>query len=252
MILSRRLALGAALAAPMVLAAGRLPLAATPIARLDTGWWRQRHEAKLAELRAARPELIWLGDSITQNFELDGPQPWAKFHAVWTRLYAPFRAVNLGFKGDATSHLLWRMQNGELGGIAPRAAVILIGANNMGLLRWSAGDTLTGIEMVISTLRQKLPATKPLLVSVLPSQRNAWVDDTTQAINQGLAQRFGHGGDVAFHDATAVFRPGGALDRTLFYDGQLTPPEPLLHPTADGMAKLCAAIAPSLAPLLRG
>jgi lysophospholipase L1-like esterase len=240
----------ALLAAPVLLAAGSQPQAATPISRLDTPWWRARHEAKLAELRAVRPELIWLGDSITENFERDGPEPWARFRPVWNRFYAPYRAVNLGFKGDATSHLLWRMEHGELDGIAPRAAVILIGANNMGRLQWPAGDTLSGIEAVLATLRRKVPATRPLLLSVLPSDRSPWVNTTTEAINQGLAQRFGRGGDVVFADVSGVFRPGGRLDRALFYDGLLKPPEPLLHPTADGMARLAEAIAPALTPLL--
>jgi lysophospholipase L1-like esterase len=248
MTLSRR----ALLASPLLAAAGRLPAAAQPISRLDTPWWRQRHEAKLVELRNTQPGLIWLGDSITQNFEQDGPQAWAHFHPVWTRFYAPYRAVNLGFKGDATSHLLWRMEHGELDGITPKAAVILIGANNMGRVHWSAGDTLLGIDTVIATLRHRLPGTRPLLVSVLPSQRSQWVDETTVAINQGLAQRYGHVGDVVFHDVTSVFRPGGVLDRTLYLDGFLTPPDPLLHPTAAGMAKLAEAIAPSLAQLLHG
>ncbi len=238
-----RLARRALLAAPL-LAAARLPLAAVPIGRLETRWWKERHAAKLAELRTARPELIWLGDSITQNFERNGPEPWAFYRPVWERFYGRFRAVNLGFKGDATSHLLWRMEHGELDGIAPRAAVVLIGANNMGRVHWSAEDTLLGIDTVLATLRRRLPATRPLLLSVLPSDRGAWVDETTLAINRGLARR------EAFLDVTSVFRPHGVLERGLFYDGMLRPPEPLLHPTAAGMAKLAEAMAPVLDRLL--
>jgi lysophospholipase L1-like esterase len=238
MSVSRR----ALLALPLV-GAGRLPLAAVPIARLETGWWKARHEAKLVELRAVRPELIWLGDSITQNFERAGPEPWAQYRAVWDRFYGRSRAVNLGFKGDATSHLLWRM---ELDGIAPRSAVVLIGANNMGRVHWSAEDTLVGIETVLGVLRRKLPGVRAVLVSVLPSDRGAWVDETTRAINVGLAQRFGRSDWVRFVDVTSVFRPGGVLERGLYYDGLLRPPEPLLHPTAGGMARLAEAIAPAL------
>jgi len=233
-----RIARRALLAAPL-LAAARLPLAAVPIARLETPWWRARHAAKLVELKERRPELIWLGDSITQNFERDGPEPWAHFRPVWERFFGRFRAVNLGFKGDATSHLLWRMQHGELDGIAPRTAVVLIGANNMGRLHWSAEDTLLGIETVMAELRRRLPQTRPVLVSVLPSDRGAWVDATTETINQGLARRFGTG----FVDVTQVFRPRGGLERGLFYDGLLRPPEPLLHPTAEGMARLAEIVA---------
>jgi lysophospholipase L1-like esterase len=246
-----RLPRRALLAAPL-LAAARLPLAAEPISRMQTRWWRERHAAKLAELRTARPELIWLGDSITQNFERNGPEPWAHYRPVWDRFYGRFRAVNLGFKGDATSHLLWRMEHGEIDGIAPRAAVVLIGANNMGLVHWSAADTLLGIETVLETLRRKLPRTRPLLISVLPSQRSAWVDATTIAINQGLAQRYGRSEQVAYVDVTQVFRPHGVLAAPLFADGMLHPPEPLLHPTAEGMAKLSEAIAPALARVMQG
>ncbi len=245
MKISRR----ALLAAPL-LAAARLPLAAVPIARLETGWWKARHTAKLAELRATRPELIWLGDSITQNFERQGPEPWAAYRPVWDRFYGRARAVNLGFKGDATSHLLWRMEHGELDGIAPRAAVVLIGANNMGRVHWSAEDTLLGIETVLATLRRKLPATRPLLISVLPSDRGLWVDDTTLTINQGLTQRYTRSEQVSFVEVTHVFRPDGVLDRSLYYDGLLHPPEPLLHPTAAGMQKLAEAIAPALGRLM--
>ena len=107
-------------------------LAATPISRMDLKWWRERHQAKLAELRRVRPNLIFLGDSITQDWEDDGPEPWRDFVPEWRRFYGDRNAVNLGFKGDTTASLLWRIRNGEVDDIAPRAAVILIGANNLG------------------------------------------------------------------------------------------------------------------------
>jgi lysophospholipase L1-like esterase len=245
--LSRRALLGA----PLLLAAGRAPLAATPISRMDTKWWRARHEAKLAELRTARPGLIWLGDSITQNFEREGPEPWAQCRPVWDRFYGQHRPFNLGFVGDATSHLLWRITHGELDGIAPRAAVILIGANNMGRVHWPADENVIGIETVVAEVRRRLPNTRILLISVLPSARSPWVDQTTVAINAGLAQRFRAGGDATYVDVSGLFLRGGALDHNLFYDPLLHPPEPALHPTAAGMTRLCEAIAPALNPLLR-
>lgn len=240
------------LASPLLAAAGPVaPLAARPIDRLATGWWRARHAAKLAELRSARPELIWLGDSITENFERSEAPPWAHFHAVWERHYAAHRAVNLGFKGDATAHLLWRITHGELDGIAPKAAVILIGANNLGRLHWSAEDTVAGIEAIIAETRRRLPATRLLLLSVLPSDRSDWASAETLRINAMLAQRFRAGSGVVFQDVTALFLRDGRLDHALFYDPLLTPPEPALHPTAEGMARLAAAIAPNLSAMLR-
>jgi lysophospholipase L1-like esterase len=232
-------------------APARTVLAAVPIGRLDLPWWRARHEAKLAELRAHRPELIFLGDSITQNWELHGPQPWRDLAPVWQRFYGDRHAVNLGFKGDTTASLLWRIDHGEVAGIAPKVAVILIGANNMGRPHWSAADTVEGIETIVRELHRRLPDTKLLLLSVLPSDRSAWITETTAEINRMLAARFGSGkSGVTYLDVTHVFVHDGHLDRALFLDPKLTPPEAPLHPDAHGAALLAAAMEPTLAALL--
>jgi lysophospholipase L1-like esterase len=224
-------------------AAGGVPLAARPISRLDTPWWRRRHQDKLAEIRGRRVDLVWLGDSITQNWERPDFQP------AWRHYYGTRNAVNLGFKGDATCHLLWRLGNGEVAGIAPRAAVILIGANNLGLPHWPAADDVAGIAAVVDATRRLLPRTRVLLLGVLPSERSPWVSETTLAINAALAARY-RGSDVAFMDLAALFARAGRLDRGLFLDPLLRPPEPPLHPTAAGQARLAAAIEPKLAEFL--
>ena len=226
--------------------------AATPLSRADLQWWHARHEEKLAELRTRRVDLVFLGDSITQDWEQHGPPDWKDFAPVWQRFYGDRHALNLGFNGDTTASLLWRMQHGEIDGITPKVAVVLIGANNNGRVHWSAEQTLGGIAAIIDEGRRKLPATKILLLSVLPSERSAWVDATTTAINAGLAARYGHGQDpaVTYLDVTDVFMVDGKLDREAFFDRYLTPPDPLLHPTAQAQARLAAAIEPTLAGLL--
>jgi lysophospholipase L1-like esterase len=242
------------LALPAVLAAGsveaKTPPAAQPISRLDLKWWRLRHEQKLAELARVKPDLIWLGDSITQNFERDGEPAWAKFNTIWQRYYSQFRPVNLGFSGDATCHLLWRQMHGELDGISPKAAIILIGANNLGRLHWSAEDSVTGIQAVVSETQRRLPRTGILLLSVLPSARTSWASETTIAINEKLRQTYA-GGRVAFQDVTQEFMRGQLLDRSLYYDPLLSPPEPPLHPTSEGLRRLSAAIEQNLARMMR-
>ena len=55
-------------------------------------------------------------------------------------------ALDLTCSPVCSAHLLGRMTHGELDGIAPKAAVILIGANNFGKLRWPAAPTEAGIE----------------------------------------------------------------------------------------------------------
>jgi lysophospholipase L1-like esterase len=226
-----------------------LPAAATPIARLDLPWWRKRHEAVLQRIRRGPAKLIFLGDSITENWERSGPPEWMDFAPSWRRFYGDRNAVNMGFKGDTTASLLWRIQNGEVDGISPKAAVILIGANNLGRVHWSAPDTVAGIAAIIAELHRRLPQTKLLLLSVLPSERSAWVTQTTAEINASLAARYGGASDVAYIDVTPVFLQEGRLNRALFYDPLLTPPEPPLHPSAQGQERMAAAIEPTLARL---
>jgi lysophospholipase L1-like esterase len=225
-------------------------LAATPLSRMDLPQWRARHEAKLEELHREKIDLVFLGDSITQDWEKHGPPEWQDFAPIWQRFYGDRNAINLGFIGDTTAHLLWRIENGEVAGIAPKVAVILIGANNLGRLHWSAEDTIAGIDAIIAQLRQRLPHPRLVLLGILPSDRSAWTSETTLAVNRALRARYGHGGDVTFLDIGHVFMKGGSLDRNLFYDPKMTPPRPSLHPSAQGQALMAEAMEPILATLL--
>lgn len=46
--------------------------------------------------------------------------------------FAPHGALNWGYSGDRTEHLIWRLQNGDIQRVNPKAAVMLIGTNNAG------------------------------------------------------------------------------------------------------------------------
>ena len=75
-------------------------------------WWMPRHEKKLEELRKLKaaglnPDLVFIGDSITHGWEDGGA-------AVWEQHYAKYHALDLGFAGDRTEHVLWRLQHGEV------------------------------------------------------------------------------------------------------------------------------------------
>lgn len=228
----------------------RTILAAVPITRMDLHWWRARFDAKQAELRERHPALVFYGDSITQDWERHGPPDWMDFAPVWQRFYGDRNAVNLGFIGDTTANLLWRVEHGEASGIDPKVAVILIGANNLGYLHWSTDDTVLGIDTIVRELRQRLPHTRLLLLGILPSDRSAWASATTLAVNRRLARQFSGDGMVTFLDVGHVFLRGGKLDRDLFLDPRKTPPEAPLHPTAQGQAMMAAAMEPTLARLL--
>ena len=239
---------GALLLAGLLL--GAASPASNPLSRDNLPWWHARHEQALARVREGHVDLLFLGDSIFQNWEEHGPPAWKDFAPVWQHFYGDRHAVNLGFRGDTTASLLWRIQHGEIAGITPKAAVMLIGANNNGRVHWSAAQTLDGIATLIDELHRRLPQTRIVLLSVLPSDRSAWVDQTTAEINRGLAERYGHASGVTYIDVTGLFMRDGKLDRSAFLDGYLTPPDPLLHPTAQTQARIAAAIEPVLSRVM--
>ena len=251
-LVERRLLLTAPLG--LIGAAEHVPVAARPISRLDTPWWRDRHEAILARLRQGHVDLLWIGDSITQDWEHTGPQLWNDFAPVWRHFYGDRNAVNLGFKGDNTAHLLWRLRNGEVDGIAPRIAIVLIGANDMGRVHWTADQTVAGIDACMTELLHRLPATRFVLLSVLPSLRNDYVTATTVQINRMLATKYGAGmvAEVAYVDVSGIFLRDGRVDPAQFLDVQLSPPEPPLHPTAQAQTRIAESIEPIVAKILGG
>jgi lysophospholipase L1-like esterase len=246
------LLVAALLSAEGVARAEAAPPTAGPIGRLDDLNWRARHEAKVIETSVRRVQLVLLGDSITANYELKGPEPLRDYSGVWRRYYADRYALNLGFSGDGTRHLLWRMIHGEIDSIAPKVAVILIGTNDIGWLHRTAADTVAGIDAVLAELHLRLPATKILLVGLLPSDRGTSVRQATAEINSALAAHYGNGQVpyVTYRDVSPAFLKNGVLDTLLFSDPQQVPSEPALHPSPEGQERMAAALEPTLSELL--
>jgi lysophospholipase L1-like esterase len=228
------------------------PPTAGPIGRLDDLNWKARHEAKLLEASSRPVRLVLLGDSITANYELKGPGPLRDYRGVWQRYYADRYALNLGFSGDGTRHVLWRIMHGEIDSIAPKVAVILIGTNDIGWLHRTAPDTVVGIEAVVAELHLRLPATKILLVGLLPSDRGTSVRQATAEVNSALAAHYSNGRvpNVTYRDVSPAFLKNGVLDTSLFSDPQQVRPEPALHPSPEGQERMAAALEPTLSELL--
>jgi arylsulfatase A-like enzyme/lysophospholipase L1-like esterase len=135
-----------------------------PDPRFDQKWWGERwgqknEAANTKEAKAAK--IVFLGDSITQAWEGPGKKAWEKN-------FAPLGALNWGYSGDRTEHLIWRLQNGNIQRINPKVAVILIGTNNTGHDQRPADETVQGIKTVLDDLAWKWPDTKIILMSVFP------------------------------------------------------------------------------------
>jgi lysophospholipase L1-like esterase len=136
------------------------------VPRPDQGWKdRQALLNKRAAEAGNKSELVFIGDSITQGWEGEGKQ-------VWADHYAKYNAVNLGIGGDRTQHVLWRLDNGNLEGLSPKAAVVMIGTNNSNGEDNTIEQIAEGVRAIVEKLRQKLPNTKIILVAIFPRGEN--------------------------------------------------------------------------------
>lgn len=151
-----------------VLGAGRAQAhsAVEPAPRPEEGW--QRRHATMntnAMTLGDKCQVVFIGDSITQGWEGEGRETWAKY-------YAHRNAINLGIGGDRTQHVLWRLDNGNLTGLKPKAAVVMIGTNNSNGEDNTVEQIAEGIAAIVQKLRERLPDTKVLLIPIFPRSEN--------------------------------------------------------------------------------
>jgi beta-glucosidase len=133
--------------------------AVTPVNRTTPDWWMPRHQAVLERIKQGNVDILMIGDSITHGWERSGKP-------VWDKYYANRNAVNMGFSGDKTEHVLWRLEHGEVNNINPKLAVLMIGTNNSGVN--SAEEIADGVKAIVCQLRTRLPNTKILALAIFP------------------------------------------------------------------------------------
>jgi lysophospholipase L1-like esterase len=207
-------------------------------------WWMPRHEQKLKEIARRRadgtlPELVFIGDSITQGWEKEGKDEWA-------RRYARHHALNLGYSGDRTENILWRLRHGEVDGLAPKVVVLMAGTNNTGHRQEDPRTTAAGLERILAELRQRLPDAKVLVLGIFP--RDAQPDSHQRRLNDDINRivaGFADNRRVFYHDVSRAFLDAnGVLSTDVMPD--------LLHPNARGYALWAEAMEPVLQQLLSG
>lgn len=217
------------------------PKAVTPevqTAKWAVKWWGPRHEQKLADLKKQKKvDLLMIGDSITHGWESGGK-------SVWQERFEKRNAFNIGFSGDRTEQVIWRLQNGEVDGISPKLAVIMIGTNNVGHRQDPPAETAAGIKTIVGELRKRLPKTKLLLLAIFP--RGANKDDRLRKLNDGaneIIKSYADDENVFFLDINSVFlEDDGVLPKSVMPD--------LLHPNARGYQMWADAMEPTIRKLM--
>jgi lysophospholipase L1-like esterase len=228
--ISWRFAAAFALGAIAVPACAQGP--ATVVPKPREGAWMEVHESFLAQAKKGHIDLLFLGDSITQG--------WSG-NTIWQRHYDPRHAANFGIGGDRTQHVLWRIQNGELEGIAPKVAVLMIGTNN--IHDDTPDEIAQGIKSILTEIRSRLPKTKILLLGVFP--RSAKPDEARKridAVNEKIA-RLDDGASVRYLDISKSFlNPDGSISPEIMPD--------YLHLSTKGYRIWAEAMEPTLWSML--
>ncbi|MBL9175129.1 MAG: hypothetical protein JNL10_16440 [Verrucomicrobiales bacterium] len=211
--------------------------ATDPVPRTENGWQARQDTINASAASAgAQAEVVFIGDSITQGWEDDGRE-------VWERFYAPRHALNLGIGGDRTQHVLWRLDHGNLKGLHPKAAVVMIGTNNSNGEDNTVAEIAEGVAAIVSKLRTSLPDTRVLLLAIFPRGEapNAQRGKLCQ-INQVL-QKLDDGTNVVFLDIGHRFlNATGTLPKEIMPD--------FLHLSPAGYRIWAEAMEPKLASLI--
>jgi len=194
-----------------------------------------RHQLINDRAKAGDVDLLFIGDSITQGWEGAGKDVWAKF-------YGNRKAMNAGIGGDRTQHVLWRLENGNIEGIKPKAAVIMIGTNNSGSN--TSEQIADGVKAIVAKLRKELPEMKILVLGIFP--RGADKSDVRRQVNEGanqLIQAVADGGMVQYLDIGNEFlEEDGTLSKDIMPD--------LLHLSPTGYEIWAEAIDAKVAEML--
>ena len=209
--------------------------AVTPISRGDA-WWIKRHAQinNRVEEAGKNCTVVFVGDSITQGWEGAGAK-------VWENHIKELGAINLGIGGDRTEHVLWRFDNGNLEGISPRVAVVMIGTNNFGYQQDSTEEVLGGVVAVVEKLRQDVPDIHVMLLDIFPRGEvfNEMRGSILQ-VNQSLQAKYKDLKNVTFFPIGHLFlEDDGTISKEIMPD--------YLHLSEEGYQRWADAVIPTLA-----
>lgn len=222
--------------------------ASEPFQKQDTGAFLKKHDSFLARARSGPVGVLFLGDSITERWHI-APH-------IWEAYYGKYQPANFGIGGDRTQNVIWRIEHGELDGIAPKVTVLMLGTNNS--LEYNAEEIAAADRKIVAMIRARLPDTKILLLGVFPrGPRDAKggpvtpsaVDEaakrmvTIDAVNRDLA-KLDDGRTIRFLDINAVFLgQDGRIPNTIMPDQ--------LHPGAAGYQLWADAMQPLLDSMMK-
>jgi beta-glucosidase len=214
----------------------RVNAAIMPVPRTGGATNRQAQVLQRAKDNPGPCDIAFIGDSITQGWEGAGKN-------VWQKYYGNRKCLNFGVGGDRTQHVLWRFENGQLDGIKPKVAVLMIGTNNSNRDDHNEAEILEGVQAIVKQLRARLPDTKLLVLGIFPrAQTFSPQRGKILQINQALAN-VADGEMIHYLDfGSQLVEADGSISKAKMPD--------FLHLSEGGYEIWAKAIEPTLVKLL--
>jgi hexosaminidase len=202
--------------------------------------WPTRHREIIERNRNVKPDIIFLGDSITHYWagEPTAPKSWGA--AAWASLFAGYTVTNMGCGWDRTENVLWRLRNGELDGISPKLAIVLIGTNNLAV-RNTPREIYWGVQAIVDEVHSRCPAARVLVVGLLP--RKSRFASTPERVNNLLATLNDRPYVRFFNVNYSLVDEDGRRRGDLYGDG--------VHVNAGGYAAIAEALRPVVGELMK-
>jgi lysophospholipase L1-like esterase len=200
------------------------------------------HRQLLEKRTKGTIDVYFVGNSITRRW---GATDYPELLANWKANFFGWNAADFGWGGDKIQHMLWRLENGELDGIDPKAIVILAGTNNVGTQPGGdekIADIVRGLRALVDACRRRAPEATIILTAIFPRNDNIAVMPEIDRINVELS-RFADGNTIRYINVNdRLADRDGKL-----YDGMMGDK---LHPTVKGYQVWADALKPLLTELL--
>jgi lysophospholipase L1-like esterase len=207
-----------------------------PVSRDARALPRQNQVLQRAKDNPGPCDVVFIGDSITQGWE-GGGKP------VWEKYYGKRKCLNFGVGGDRTQHVLWRFEHGQLDGLKPKAAVLMIGTNNSNKDDNTEADILEGVTAIVKEIRTRLPDTKLILLGIFPRGKTFSAQrGKILQVNQALEKLADKQMILYLDIGSQMIEADGSISTEMMRDA--------LHPGEKGYEIWAAAIEPKLKELL--
>ena len=203
-------------------------------------WWANRFLSRhrlIEGFKGKTVDVVMLGDSITHFWEWKHPESWTRFTNGKT-------VLNLGYGGDKTENVIWRIEHGELDGYTAKCVVLMVGTNNNTSKASDPAAVAKGVEKIVAMIRVRQPTAKLILHPIFPRGRSADSphaeararNDKTNALLKEFAERDGKLVWVDFNER--LVDGSGWVPASLMADE--------IHPTDAGYDIWMNALAPHI------